>query len=352
MINNPFYQEELKKIINNSNIEWKKFDNKTILITGSTGMIGSFLVDTIMLRNKFFNSNITVVANALNIDSIKNRFNEYINDKNFEILIQNVIDPLNTKYSINYIIHAASNAYPELFDKDPVGTMMGNFIGLNNILDFSIRNNVERVLYVSSGEIYGKIDDMESIIENNYGYVDILKSRSCYPMSKRASETLAISYNKQYNLNVVIVRPCHIFGPTATSKDNRISSLFVKMGLNGENIVLKSKGTQKRSYCYITDCICALLTILDKGKCAEAYNISNPNSIVTIAELAQTISKKTNVKLLFDIPSKNEEKNFNSMENAVLNSDKLIELGWNPLYDFETAMDNNIKILKNERVKK
>ena len=267
-------------------------------------------------------------------------------------MIQNVIDPLNTKYSINYIIHAASNAYPELFDKDPVGTMMGNFIGLNNILDFSVRNNVERVLYVSSGEIYGKIDDMESIIENNYGYVDILKSRSCYPMSKRASETLAISYNKQYNLNVVIVRPCHIFGPTATSKDNRISSLFVKMGLNGENIVLKSKGTQKRSYCYITDCICALLTILDKGKCAEAYNISNPNSIVTIAELAQTISKKTNVKLLFDIPSKNEEKNFNSMENAVLNSDKLIELGWNPLYDFETAMDNNIKILKNERVKK
>ncbi len=104
-----------------------------------------------------------------------------------------------------------------------------------------------------------------------------------------------------------------------------------------------------------TEAICqtaAVLTILDKGKCAEAYNISNPNSIVTIAELAQTISKKTNVKLLFDIPSKNEEKNFNSMENAVLNSDKLIELGWNPLYDFETAMDNNIKILKNERVKK
>jgi UDP-glucuronate decarboxylase len=344
---NEHYYKELEKVNNSSFIDWDKFNNKCILITGSTGMIGSFLVDTLMLRNETYKSNITIIANSSNQKSIDARFSIYSKNEKFKVLIQNVMEPLNIDFHVDYIIHAASNAYPELYDKDPVGTMMGNFIGLKNILDYSIKNNVKRVLYVSSGEIYGKNEKNKMLSENDYGFVDILKSRSCYPMGKRASETLAVCYSKQYDCDIVIARPCHIFGPTATLNDNRISSLFVRNALKGENIVLKSNGLQKRSYCYVTDCCSALLTILDKGNSMEAYNISNSKSIITISELAHSIAKMTKTEVIFDIPSDNEKKNFNSMDYTVLNNEKLLKLGWMPMYDFESALKNNILILKN-----
>lgn len=351
MIYNECYYKELEKVNKLCWINWEKFNNKSILITGSTGMIGSFLVDVLMYRNQFLKSNITIIANSSNQKSIDGRFYKYSENEHFKVLIQNVIEPFNIDFSVDYIIHAASNAYPELYDKDPVGTMMGNFIGLKNILDYSIEKKVKKILYVSSGEIYGESDKNVSLKENDYGYVDILKARSCYPISKRASETLAICYSKQYGLDVVIARPCHVFGPTATSRDNRISSLFVRNALNGKDLVLKSKGLQKRSYCYVTDCCTALLTILDKGTSTEAYNISNPKSIVTISDLAHSIAKLTNTKVIFDIPSDKEKSNFNSMEYAVLNSEKLSKLGWIPMYDFDSALKNNIMISKGMRGK-
>ena len=119
--------------------------------------------------------------------------------------------------------------------------------------------------------------------------------------------------------------------------------------LKGYDIVLKSKGEQVRSYCYITDSIKALLLVLDKGIKGEAYNLSNPNSIATIKELGLTIANYTGVKVLFDIP-KNTPQNFNKMEMAVLDSSKLIKLGFKPLYNFQDAIKNNLDILKEEIV--
>ncbi len=349
MINNIKYQEELDKVLKDKNIDFKKFQDKTIMITGATGLIGSFLVDTIMYGNKKYNMNIKIIVNSRSLDKITKRFKDYIEDKNFKILIQDVNQNISYNDKVDYIIHAASNAYPKLFKEDPVGTMLSNFLGLKNILDYAKTNKVTRVLYVSSGEIYGETEKKNSLKENDYGYVDILSSRSCYPEAKRASETLAISYSEEYNLDVVIVRPCHTFGPTATIDDNRVSSSFMRDALKGYDIVLKSKGEQVRSYCYITDSIKALLLVLDKGIKGEAYNLSNPNSIATIKELGLTIANYTGVKVLFDIP-KNTPQNFNKMEMAVLDSSKLIKLGFKPLYNFQDAIKNNLDILKEEIV--
>ena len=181
--------------------------------------------------------------------------------------------------------------------------MTSNFLGIKNLLDYAKENKVERVLYVSSGEVYGKTE--EELTEEASGYVDMLNPRSCYPISKRASETLCISYMKEYDVDVVIARPCHIFGKPG-EKDNRVFAQFIRNIENNEDIVLKSEGKDIRSYCYINDCVKALFKILLEGKKGEAYNISS--EAISIKELAEIVAKIGNKKVVCEIPKEEEKK--------------------------------------------
>ena len=346
MINNKKYIEELDKVCKKDFIDWDLLNNKCVFITGSTGLIGSFLTDVLIYRSIKYKNNIHIIANSLDVESYNRVFGS-VDKKIIEPYIGDITKTIKLDSKVDYIIHAASFAFPKMFKEKPVETMLGNFIGLNNVLDIA-KENSSRILYVSSGEIYGIAnDDISAFCEDYQGYVDLLNFRSCYPMSKRASETLLASACKEYDIEGVIVRPSHTFGPTASRNDNRIASSFVYEALEGKDIVLKSSGSQIRSYTFLTDTVSAILCVLVKGNNSEAYNISNPNSIVTIKQLASTIAKETGVELRFDIPSDDEQKNYNKMDLGVLNSDKLLSLGWKPIYNFESGMKRNIEIIKN-----
>ena len=137
---------------------------------------------------------------------------------------------------------------------------------------------------------------------------------------------------RNFGVKTVIVRPGHIYGPSAKESDKRVSSLFVRKAIEGENIVMKSNGTQIRSYTYSLDCAIAILFSMAFGTPGQAYNISNVNSIITIKEMAETIARATNTKVLYDIATSKETANFNPMENASLDSQKLEKLGWFGLF--------------------
>ena len=147
-------------------------------------------------------------------------------------------------------------------------------------------------------------------------------------------------------MDSVIVRPGHIYGPTAVPSDNRVSSAWAYAASRGEDITMKSNGSQIRSYCYCLDCASAILTVLLKGQCAKAYNISNQNSIISIKQMAEILSQEGHVILRMEVPSLAEKKSFNPMCNSSLDNEDLLVLGWNGIFSAKTGFDNTVKILR------
>lgn len=344
MLNNiERYNKNIEKaIINNDYFE--RLKNKSILITGANGLIASCIIDILNWLNVNRNYNIQIKALVRNKDHLLERFNKYFN---FEVIEQDVIDKIKYKKNIDFIIHAASNAHPKAFSEDPVGTMLGNFIGMNNILEFACSHNCKRVEYISSGEIYGQGDiNTHSFKENYSGKIDSTSPRSCYPLSKLAAETLCVSYSQQYNIETVIARPCHCYGPTQTDNDTRVSAQFINNILNNKDIIMKSEGSQVRSYCYVIDCATAILTVLVKGENCNAYNIANNKSILSIKEMAETIAKKYNKKVIFELPSDIEKRGYNPVTRSVLSGAKLENIGWIPCWNFEDGITETIEIMK------
>lgn len=342
---NNIYETQLIEAINNN--EFKELYNSTILITGASGLIGRCIIDILMKLNETESANIKVIASVRNLENAKKIFKEYIAKKELELIKYDVMEQLNANMKVDYIIHAASNSHPMAFSTEPVNTLIGNVIGTKNLLEFGIKNNVKKLLYVSSGEIYGKDDGkIEAFTEEYRGYIDNLAFRSCYPIGKISAETMCICYSKQYDIDTVIVRPCHIYGPTITDKDSKVMAQFIRNALNNEDIIMKSDGKQYRSYCYVVDCAIGILIALGKGENANAYNIANKNSNITIRSMAELIANTVGKKVVFDIPSKTERQGYNAVEKSILDSTKLERLGWKPLYNMEQGIKSTIEILK------
>ncbi len=345
MLYSALYKQNLKETINNiHNIDELK--NKSILITGSNGLIGSAIIDTLIYKNIFENSNIHIYAAARNANKVRHRFGEFFNEEFFTFVKYEATSNLKFDFNVDYIIHGASNAHPIAYSLQPVETMISNFYGMNNLLEYARSHKVTRTLYISSSEVYGQKKETEPYYEEDYGFVDILNPRACYPSSKRAAETLCSSYKKEYELDVVIVRPGHIYGPTVTPNDSRASAQFARNVIEGQNIIMKSPGLQLRSYCYVFDCVSAILTVLLNGISGEAYNISNRDSIVTIRGLAESFAKSCGCRIVFENPDDIEASGYNMMSCSALDSSKLEGLGWKGLYNVDEGVRRTIEILK------
>lgn len=324
----------------------EKLKGSSVLITGASGLIGSFVVDMLLEYNRKSAGDISIYAAGRNTARLAERFSAVKTDK-LCFVEHDVNNKPEFDFSVDYIIHAASPAYPAAFVSDPVGTVLSNVLGAQYLLEYAKDHGAKRFLFVSSGEVYGQSDGSLSAFPEHYsGYVDPTQARSCYPASKRAAETLCVSYTQQYGLDTVIVRPCHTYGPNVTASDNRASVQFVNSAIAGEDIVMKSRGTQMRSYCYIADCASALLTVLLCGESAQAYNIANPDARVTIAGLAQTVAQVAGTRVVFSEPDETVKGQQTPITYAVLATDKLCSLGWRGKYSVEKGITNTIYVLQ------
>lgn len=328
------YLDDIKKC-GQIDLPWETLDGCNILVVGATGLIGSCLIDVLMSKK---DRKYHIYAMGRNENRAKTLFSKYKNDNKFHLILHDITTALKNNIQFQYIIDGASNASPFDFSNHPVEIMRTNLLGIFHLLDYGLAHGVRRLLYVSSGEIYGQ-GDGGIFSEKDSGFVDSMKARSCYPSSKRAAETICSSYKDEYGIDVVVARPCHIYGPCFTEKDNRVYAQFIKSILDNQDIILKSDGTQFRSWCYVVDCVSALLTILLKGNSGEAYNIADPNSNISIKTLAEIIARIGKKKVLFVKPSDQDIKSYNPINKSVFNVEKLFSLGW----DVSNSIEENIK---------
>jgi nucleoside-diphosphate-sugar epimerase len=326
--------------------ELAELEGKKLLVTGASGLILSPLVDALCYANEKNILHVDIYAAARTEEEISSRFTAYYGKPWLHYVYYDAVQPVSFDFKADYIIHGASNAHPAAYLSEPVETLLANVVGVNELLKYAHTAGTKRVLYISSSEVYGKKEAHRPYNEDDYGFIDILNTRACYPSGKRAAETLCVSYYQQHDIETVIVRPGHIYGPTATPMDSRATAQFVRDVLAGKDILMKSAGSQLRSYCYCMDCATAILFVLLKGKPTEAYNISNRDSIVSIRQIAEEIARASGRKVVFEEASEAEKKGYNMMDNSSLTSDKLEGLGWKAMYSLEDGVKSTIDIMK------
>ena len=326
------YQQDLQKAVQHI-----QMPEGNVLITGATGLIGGCLTDMLMMH-----SSCDVYALGRNRKRAEQRFAAFWNNPRFHFIEHDICSPLTLDIDFRYIIHAASNASPNFFQQSPVEVMKANLNGLCQLVEYGLAHHMQRMLYVSSGEVYGE-GDGSVFTEQSGGYIDILSPRACYPSSKRAAETLCASYCKEYGAQIIVARPCHTYGPYFTESDNRVYAQFIRNILNDEDIVMKSRGEQFRSWLYVVDCALAMLLLLTKGNSGEAYNVANEESNITIRQLAEKIAQIGGKKVMFDIA---EDGNTTPITKAVFSTEKLNQLGWKPLFNIDEGLAHTIQSMQ------
>lgn len=330
-------------------LPWDKLKEKSILLSGATGLIGSFLIDVIMEKNQTEGLKCTVYMLGRSKEKADARFSKYTNDPRMVFIPYDVKKPFvrDDIGTVDYVLHLASNTHPLQYATDPIGTITTNIIGLQNMLDFAVAHSAERFAFASSNEIYGENrGDVEFFDEGYCGYIDSNTLRAGYPESKRCGEALCQAYMAQKGLDIVIPRFTRSYGPTMQMSDTKAISQFIKKGISGEDIVLKSAGTQYYSYQYVADSVSGFLTVLLCGESGEAYNIAEEHSDIMLKDLAAIIAKINGKKVVFEIPDAVEAAGYSRATKARLDGHKLASLGWTPRYAIESGISRTVRILK------
>lgn len=345
---NELYMEDLD-LVANSDLPWDKLQNKIVMISGATGLIGSFLVDVLMRKNDKEGLNCKIYALSRQAERFIKRFSIWKYNSNLYHIPYDINNPLikDDLGTVDYILHLASNTHPIQYSTDPIGTITTNIIGVHNMLNFAVEHSASRFLLASSNEIYGENrGDKEAFSEDYCGYIDCNTMRAGYPESKRCSEALCQAFKVQKGLNVVISRLTRSYGPTMLFSDTKAISQFIKKALSGEDIVLKSSGTQYYSYTYVSDAASGLLYVLLKGENGEAYNVADESSDIMLKDLSSLIANIVKKKVVFDIPDSLEQAGYSKATKARLDGTKLKMLGWNARYDIKNGIERTISILR------
>ena len=287
----PIVQQDIKENILASDLPWNKLAGKTVLVSGASGFLPAYIVETLLCLNEHtYGKPTKVIGLVRNKKKALDRFSTYHKNKDLIIIVQDVCLPIFIDEKIDYIIHAASQASPIYYGKDPVGTLSANVIGNYNLLNLAKDNAVESFLFFSSGEVYGEVQSSQiPTKESDYGYVDPTNVRSCYAESKRMGETMCVSWFHQYGVPTKIVRPFHTYGPGMSLDDGRVYADFIGDILNNRDIIMKSDGSAIRAFCYLSDAVQGFLTVLLKGESGQAYNVGNDRGEVSISDLANRL---------------------------------------------------------------
>ena len=320
----------------------KELENTKFLITGATGLIGSTLVRCLLALNE----NIQITCPVRSVDKAFLLFGE--DSSKVKWLEGNLQDTLHDLDEYNdFVIHCASPTAGKYMVEHPAETFEFAMDSTRSLLSFAKRYHVKGMVYLSSLEYYGQNADEKLIEEDFEGYVDPNSPRSSYPLGKRAAEFLCVAYAKEFGVKVKVARLTQTFGVGVSSNDNRVFAQFARSVIQGTDIVMHTTGESAKPYCYTTDCVSAMLYILLKGKNGEAYNVANPNTYISIRDMANFLQSQFNPKIQVRIEL-HPEMGYAPVTKLRLSADKLMSLGWLPRYNLRDMFDKLIKSMSYE----
>lgn len=336
-------QRDVEIILNNP-IDWEVFRDKTVLVTGATGRLGMYIVEAISKANIDWNLNITILVLARNERKLREVFGRSLQLPYIYALVQDITEPICWKGEVHHIFHTAGLASPRDFTNWPVDTLWGHVLGTRNVLELAREKKSDKVMYVSTVEVYGEWRAENGIREGEMGTLNCDNARACYPEAKRLCETMLAAYEAQYGISYVDVRLCHTFGPGISLEDGRAFSEFIRNVIHGEDIILQTEGLAVRTYTYVADAIGAMLLAFTKGKDC-CYNIANINNMISIRDLAELIagldvSKRVKVRHATDLTEEKKESQglqYLPFQLGIMNVDRIMGLGWHPQVGLQDA---------------
>ena len=342
-------QKDLDDIINIDFINWDLLRNKTVLVTGATGLIGSQLVMSLLNANAEKNLDLKVIAVVRNKQKAEKTF-KYADDKSLEFIVQDILKPFNIESTVDYIVHGASMTGSKDFVDYPVETIKTAIQGTENILELAKEKSIDGMVYLSSLEVYGVVDfSIDKVTEDMFGTIDPMSVRSSYSEGKRMVECLCSSYASEYKIPIKVARLCQTFGAGVNYSDNRVFAQFARSIIEGKDIVLKTDGSTERNYCYIRDAIAGILTLLLNGESGQAYNIANKDTLISIRGMAEMLIEKypeSGSKLVFDIAEDATKLGYNPKVKMNLDTQKIEKLGWKAEVGLEVMFEHLIESMK------
>jgi len=321
-------QDDIKETLSDSSILWSELKDSAVLITGATGTIGSALVRTLCAANEKYKLNVKILAQGRDEKKAKPLI-----EKHGAVFLKNDIrKPVVLSENVDYIFHCAAVTKSACMVSMPVDVMAVSVDGTRNILELAREKKSKSVVYLSSMEVYGQGINGE-VRESESGHLDLTNPRSCYPKSKRFCEMLCNAYYAQYGVPVKSARLAQTFGAGSPKNDTRVFTQFAESAADRKDIILHTVGKSIGNYCYTSDAVRALFTLLLKGENGQAYNIANPKTYMTIRQMAELAAVEFGVNVKTQIPENIQQLGYAPVTGYKLNIDKITKLGWKPKYD-------------------
>lgn len=304
-------------------------------ITGAAGLIGSMITKKILQSEEYADKDIQIFALVRNAAKFRELYRNY--DCSHVVLIEgDLCGQFATGQltgSIDYIIHCAAPTASAYMISNPVETADSIVLGTRNILELAGKQKVKSMVYLSSMEVYGSVQDIgRPRGEDELGEIRLDNVRSCYPSGKRMAEHYCHIYAQEYGVPVKIARLAQTFGTGVRPEDNRVYMQFARAVVEKRDIVLKTEGLSMGNYCATEDAVSAVFTILQNGIDGEVYNVVNEENTMRIRDMAQLVAEQVaGGSIGVKIEPEDARKTGYAPDTGLrLSGAKLRQLGWRP----------------------
>ena len=347
MNDSMIFENDIQYIHSCGFIDLDKLNDKTILITGATGLIGYSVITALLEYDLRHSCNISIIAVVRDIEKAEKMYDGYLGG-HLRFIVSDITNVFSVEGKVDHIIHGASLTSSKEFVSKPVDTIRTAVNGTMNMLELAREKQAESFVYLSSMEVYGAPATDDKITEESPTDLNTMSVRTSYPESKRICEAMCCAYNSQYGVSTKVVRLTQTFGPGVSYDDTRVFADFARCVIESRDIVLHTKGETRRNYLYTADAVTAILAVLLSGQGGEAYNAANEDtycSIYEMAELAASLSEsgKTSVRTELQDAS-----SFGYAPTLKMNLDtsKLQKLGWSAVTDLKEMFSGLIAYMK------
>ncbi|NJL07162.1 MAG: NAD-dependent epimerase/dehydratase family protein [Methylacidiphilales bacterium] len=348
-MSNSIIRSDVQAILD-ADLPWERFAGKRVLVTGAAGFLPAYIVETLLTLGRTGQGPEEVIGLVRNLEKARRRFAGHAADSRLRLVQADLCEPPPLDSSCNFIIHAASQASPKYYFTDPVGTLEPNVIGTHHLLRRAASDKAEGFLFFSSSEVYGQGQE-GALSETSYGYLDPATVRSCYAESKRMGETLCVCATHQFDVPTFIVRLFHTYGPGLAADDGRVFSDFITNIVARRDFIITSDGLARRAFCYVSDAVRGIFTVLLKGKPAQPYNVGNDTAEVSIRELATILSAAfpdRNLDVVIDPAKAAASYAKSAVSRNCPDVDALRGLGWEPTIDIATGFKRTVAFIEGE----